>query len=228
MSNFGSARREKRLTADYDLSKILSSRVYNSVLGGVVIYGIVMNVILCVTCKDAVMVMNPLAFLVGYFVSCIAGVLISSFSKNPLVSFVGYNMVVVPIGLALSISLEEYGGVGSAVVIQAFLYTAIITGCMIALSIVKPEFFSKLGGILLGSLIGLIIAEIIALFLGLDQIVISWFGAVVFSLYIGYDVYRSQQFTKTLDNAVDCALDIYLDIANLFLFVLEILGKNDD
>lgn len=228
MSSFSAERREKRLTADYDLSKVLSARTYNLVLGGVVLYGIIMNVILCATCKDAVMAMNPLAFLVGYFVSCIAGVLISTFSKNPIVSFIGYNLVVIPIGLALSITVEDYGGVDSAVVIQAFLYTAIITGCMIALSIVMPEFFSKLGGILLGSLIGLIIAEIVALFLGLDQIVISWVGAIIFSLYIGYDVYRSQQFVKTLDNAVDCALDIYLDIANLFLYVLEILGNNDD
>lgn len=228
MVSLGKERREKRLTADYDLSKVLSARTYNLVLGGVVLYGIIMNVILCATCKDAVMAMNPLTFLVGYFVSCIAGVLISTFSKNPIISFVGYNMVVVPIGLALSTALEEYGGVGSAVVIQAFLYTAIITGCMISLSIINPEFFSKLGGILFGSLIGLIIAEIVALFLGLDQIAISWFGAVVFSLYIGYDVYRSQQFTKTLDNAIDCAVDIYLDIANLFLYVLEILGNSDD
>jgi FtsH-binding integral membrane protein len=49
----------------------------------------------------------------------------------------------------------------------------------------------------------------------------------MFCLYIGYDVHRSQQFAKTLDNAVDCALDIYLDIANLFLRLLRLLSRKN-
>ena len=52
--------------------------------------------------------------------------------------------------------------------------------------------------------------------------------AGVFSLYIGFDVWRSQQFPKTVDNAVDCALDIYLDLANLFIRLLSILARKDD
>ena len=51
--------------------------------------------------------------------------------------------------------------------------------------------------------------------------------AALFSLYIGYDFYRSQQFAKTVDNAVDCALDIYLDIVNLFLALLRIFGNRN-
>ncbi len=47
-------------------------------------------------------------------------------------------------------------------------------------------------------------------------------------MYIGYDIYRSQQYPKTLDNAVDSALDIYMDIANLFIRILSILGKRND
>ena len=64
--------------------------------------------------------------------------------------------------------------------------------------------------------------------LGRQNIAVSWIGAVVFSLYIAYDVWRSQKFPPTLDNAVDSALDIYLDIANLFLELLEIFGKYKD
>nr|MCR5618576.1 Bax inhibitor-1 family protein [Lachnospiraceae bacterium] len=51
-----------------------------------------------------------------------------------------------------------------------------------------------------------------------------WIGAALFSGYIGYDFWRAQQFPKTLDNAVDCAVDIYLDIINLFLRILRILA----
>ena len=39
------------------------------------------------------------------------------------------------------------------------------------------------------------------------------------------DFHRSQMYPKTLDNAVDSALDIYLDVINLFLKVLRILAK---
>jgi FtsH-binding integral membrane protein len=38
-------------------------------------------------------------------------------------------------------------------------------------------------------------------------------------------MYRAQRYPKTADNAVDCAVDIYLDIINLFLRLLRILGR---
>ena len=44
-------------------------------------------------------------------------------------------------------------------------------------------------------------------------------------MYIAYDVWRSQQFPPTMDNAIDSALDIYLDIINLFIDLLEIFGN---
>ena len=152
--------------------------------------------------------------------------MISSKSSNPAISFLGYNLVVIPIGMLLSSVVTAYG-LDSALVRDAFLYTLLITGCMIALSIVQPQFFASLGKVLFASLIGLLIAELIVLLLGVDQVITSWIGAGLFSVYIGYDFYRSQQFAKTLDNAVDCALDIYLDIINLFLDILRILSKKD-
>ena len=151
--------------------------------------------------------------------------MLSAKSDNAILSFVGYNLVVVPVGLVVSISVYAYGGLGSEVVTQAFLITMLITAIMAGFSIFKPEFFDKLGGVLLACLSGLIVAELVLLFLGVDQIISSWIGAVIFSLYIGYDFHRAQAFPKTLDNAVDSALDIYLDVINLFLRILQILGK---
>ena len=79
----------------------------------------------------------------------------------------------------------------------------------------------------LGVLIGLVICEVILLILGFSQEISDWIAAGLFSLYIGYDVWRSQQFPKTVDNAVDSALDIYLDIANLFIRILSIMGRRN-
>lgn len=56
-----------------------------------------------------------------------------------------------------------------------------------------------------------------------NSIYFSWVGAIIFSLYIGYDCWKSQKYVKTVDNAIDSAIDVYLDIINLFLEILTIM-----
>lgn len=228
MSSIASKSRESRLNADYSDSIILSDRAYNTALGGSVIYGIVMNIIGCVMFRDAIDKMNPVLFLLIYFALSFGGIFLSASSDNPIISFIGYNMVVLPVGLVVSSVVEYYGGLDAQVVLHAFIYTAVVTLCMVCLSILIPRFFENIGGILFVSLVGIIIARFVALLLGFNDILITWISTVVFSLYIGYDFYRSQQFVKTFDNAIDCALDLYLDIINLFLSILEILGSKRD
>ena len=79
------------------------------------------------------------------------------------------------------------------------------------------------------ALIGLVIAQLLCMLFNIYPTIISWVAAAIFSLYIGYDWVKAQMYVKTVDNAVDSALDIYLDIINLFLQLLRILGsKNND
>lgn len=226
MSSFMDSRREARMYLADDAVEV-DARTYNLVLGGVVIYGLVLNIIMCAALGSRMARVNPIALLIGYLISCLAGIFMSHKSSNPIVSFIGYNLVVVPCGLILSITVSAYTRSGAGdLVLQAFIYTAIITACMIGLSIAIPEFFSKLGGLLLGALIGLVLAELINIFfIHKDQSYIAWIGAAIFSLYIGYDYWRAQQYAKTIDNAVDSAVDIYLDIINLFLKILRVLGS---
>lgn len=220
-----SERKQERLYKQVMENEIVSPQIYNLYLGGVVVYGLLVNIILCSTCTEFVLRTNPLLFYIGYFVSVFAGTMISSKSNSPLISFLGYNLVVIPVGLVVTSAVYWYGGLSSYVVLQAIVYTAGITCIMICCSILKPEFFSKLGGVLFGSLIGLIIVEGVFLILGVSQSLTALAGAILFSLYIGYDYYKAQQYPKTVDNAVDSALDIYLDIINLFLRILRILGS---
>ena len=113
------------------------------------------------------------------------------------------------------------------VVFQAIVITAITTFVMLALSCAFPTFFQGLGKILFCALIGLVVAELIALLIfRSSHDIFAWAGAAIFSLYIGYDYSKAQMYPKTLDNAVDCAVDLYLDIINLFLRILRILGSN--
>lgn len=204
----------------------ISASVYNLIMGGMVVYGLVVNIIMCMTCTKLAMSMNPVVLLIGYLVLVLAGTFMVHRSRSTALRFVGYNMIVIPLGLVLSVVVQSYGGLNSAIVMQAFLYTGIITGAMVLLSIAFPSFFSRIGGMLLGCLIGMLIAFIVVLLLHIDTIVIAYFGAALFSLYIGYDIWRSQQLPRTVGNAVLSACEIYVDIINLFLRLLEILGHN--
>lgn len=228
MTGFGAERREARLAANYDGVPILSDAMYNLVLGGMVLYGLIVSMVLSVALMPSVEVLYELypVIIIAYFVLGIAGVCMSGFSSNPVISFIGYNMLVVPIGVVLAVPLSQYVGAGFEIVIQALAFTAVITVCMIILSVLNPVFFLGLGGILLPILTGLVISGVVCLVLRWSIMWQGWIAVVLFSCYIGYDFQRSQQFEHTLDNAVDCALDIYLDIINLFLRILQILGNS--
>ena len=59
------------------------------------------------------------------------------------------------------------------------------------------------------------------------QLVYACLGALVFSIYLIYDtqlVIGKGQFSYSLDDAYLAAIQLYLDIINLFLFILQILG----
>ena len=219
-----SARKEERMNTIN--GEIISDRSYNLVLGGTVFYGLLMNVIICKVFGEKVLdwiiqsSTNMIILLVGYFVFALIGTLIAHKSANPAISFLGYNLVSVTVSGYLSAGMDQ-------VVFQAIVITAITTFVMLALSCAFPTFFQGLGKILFCALIGLVVAELIALLIfRSSHDIFAWAGAAIFSLYIGYDYSKAQMYPKTLDNAVDCAVDLYLDIINLFLRILRILGSN--
>lgn len=219
--------RAERLKQVVDENKIISTRTYNLIMGGVVLYGLVMNAIIC-NFSDAIAVrINPIVLLIGYIVLSIAGIVIARKSHNAVISFLGYNLICLPLGLVISVMISAYGGIDARPVQMAFIYTVGITLIMVLAAIAFPKLFEKLGKALFIALIAIAIVGVLSMFIQGMAYLYSLLGAGLFSLYVGYDVYRSQQFAKTADNAVDCAIDIYMDIANLFLFLLRIFGRND-
>ena len=224
----GQEARRLRLEADYSDQEIISDRVYNLIMVGTVIWGLLVNALICAVVGDVTRMLNPLILIILYIALSFAGIRIAAKSTNPWISFLGYNMMVVPFGFVLSVSVQYYLSVDPGIVTSAFVYTLLITAGMLGAVMAFPKFFAKLGGALLGCLIGVVVCELLLVIFGVDQSVTDWICAGMFSLYIGFDIYRSQQFAKTVDNAVDCALDIYLDIANLFVRLMSVLGKKDD
>ncbi len=228
----GKKNREARISEIVDPSAIISARAYNGVICGVLLWGLLINYLLCAKVGSYTNIfpnMSPLVFLIAYVVVAIAGTVMTNKAKSPLVAFLGFNLVVLPFGLVISTLVESYVTKGQTdVVTLAFLYTVLIGVAMLATVIVFPQLFEKMGGALAAVLAGLVLCEIVLLIFHVNQQITCWIAAGLFSIYLGYDIYRSQQYPKTVKNAMASALDIYMDLANLFIRLLEILGKKDN
>ena len=157
----------------------------------------------------------------------IAGIFIAIKSDNAFISFVGYNMVTIPFGIILAPIVNTYS---PNLIYNAFGATAMTTATMMIAGTAFPDFFSKIGGALLFSLVGLVVVRVVQVFFPglMDFSIVDWIAVGIFSLYIGYDWYRASQVERTLNNAIDIAVDLYLDIVNLFLNILRIMAAKDD
>ena len=206
------------------LTDTVSANVYNMILCGCVLYGLLMNVFLVLTCGEFMASVPYTVTLIGYVISVIIGSLMAR-SESPFVSFIGYNFIAVPLGLLLSTVLPFYA---MDTIVVAFGATAAIVAIMIALSTAFPRFFLGLGRTLFITLLVTIIVEIIAMILGFAVGWIDFIVVGIFTLYVGFDWSRAQAYPKTINNAVDSAIDIYMDIINLFIRILSILGRRND
>ncbi|WP_415912286.1 Bax inhibitor-1 family protein [Neptuniibacter sp. QD37_11] len=203
----------------------LNARAYNFVVGLVILYGFIVNwAMVSFIPVESIQAMNVWVLLIGYFVSCIAGIMIFTKSDNALVSFGGYNLVVVPFGLLLNLFVAPYS---PDLVLQAVILTGAFTAIMMALGTMYPAFFDRLGPLLFVSLLAMIVVELVMIFvLGEASEWTDWVVAAIFCGYIAYDWQKANRIPKTLDNAVDSAAALYMDIVNLFVRILSILGNS--
>ncbi|WP_418114998.1 Bax inhibitor-1 family protein [Vibrio scophthalmi] len=202
----------------------ISARLYNLAIGAVLCWGFWINWLMVSAIPvEVISSINPWVFFIGYFASCFIGIYLFRSSSNPLVSFLGYNFVVVPFGLIINMVVSQYD---PALVLSAIQVTGLVTGVMMILGTLFPNFFAKIAGALTIALLAVIVVELFQIFvLGIHQAWIDWAVAVIFCGYIGYDWGRANQIPKTLDNAVDSAAALYMDIINLFLRILRIMGR---
>jgi FtsH-binding integral membrane protein len=205
---------------------VISDRAYNLTIGVVLAWGFIINYLMIVSIPaEAVMSINPILLIVGYFVCCIAGTIIFNRSDNPLISFIGYNMVVVPIGIIITPFVQSFD---PAIVMDAVMATGMVTIIMMVLGTMYPAFFFRIARSLFIALIAVIVVELFMIFIMRRSVEwIDWVVVGIFCGYIGYDWARANAIPKTLDNAVDSAAAIYIDIINIFIRILSIMGRRD-
>ena len=213
----------RRQTTD----ELVSESTYNLTIGMVLLWGFAINFLMIENIDPAPIMefraQSPWMFLGLYFVSIIAGTMIYTKSDSPGMSFVGYNFIVVPLGIVLVAMLPAFD---PAVISKAFMATGCITGIMMMLGATYPKAFLSIGRALFIAFIATFLVEMgLYFFTGSVPGIFDWIMVLIFAGYIGYDWARAQALPKTLDNAVDCAASLYVDIVILFMRLLRLFSR---
>jgi len=139
--------------------------------------------------------------------------------------------------MGITLSPVAYIYTGESI-FQVFLIAAAMFGVMAVYGAVTKTDLSSMGNILLMGLIGLIIANFINMFWQNAQfdIITSCIGVGLFAMLTAYDVQKIRSLgSQALGSQEDMdkiallgALTLYLDIVNLFLYLLRLFGKKRD
>lgn len=202
----------------------ISAGLYNLIIGAVLCWGFAVNWwIVSAIPPEAILSYNIWLFLAAYFISCFTGIILFTKSTSPMVSFAGYNLVVLPFGMVINVVVAQYE---PTLVVDAMRVTGMVTAVMMVLGSMYPAFFQRIQGALTIALLAVIVVELVDMFFfHKNYEILDWIVVVIFCGYIGYDWARANAIPKTVDNAVDSAAALYMDIINLFLRILRIMGR---
>ncbi len=135
-------------------------------------------------------------------------------------------------GVTLSVIFLVYE---PEVIALTFAVTAGMFAVMSIIGYTTRMDLSKVGGILLMALVGIILASVVNIFLGSETLywVITYIGVLVFVGLTAYDTNKLRQIYTQYGEvnetghklALMGALTLYLDFINLFLYLLRIFGN---
>uniref|UniRef100_A0A0X3PCS6 Protein lifeguard 4 n=1 Tax=Schistocephalus solidus TaxID=70667 RepID=A0A0X3PCS6_SCHSO len=116
----------------------------------------------------------------------------------------------------------------SSLLLQALVITSAIVCGLTAYTMQSKRDFSSWGGLLGSLLLALIVGGLTNLFFGSPalHLVLSIGGAAVFACLLVYDTHLIMQ-RFSAEEYIAAAITLYLDIINLFLYILRILQATD-
>jgi len=118
---------------------------------------------------------------------------------------------------------------GVSIVIKALLATVLTFTAAGIIGWTTKKSLEGLGGVLMIALIGMLITGIIGIFIPWGnqfEMIYSGIGVLLFAGYAVYDFNQIKAYPE--DRYIDAAMRIYLDIFNLFIFILRLLMSNRD
>ena len=203
----------------------LSKRAYNVAIGVHLLVGLIVTYFLALRMPyifPEIYHVHPIVFSIGFLLVGLAGGHIAA-RGNYALSILGYALNILAFGTLLSFVTILYP---VQFIVLAALLTTVIVLTMTVAAVIFPNAFLSMGKTLFIALIGLVVAEFVSLLMGLFYPnIFAIIGIFIFSLFIGYDWARGQQYPSTASYACFTALQLYLDIINLFLKILRLLGR---
>lgn len=194
-------------------------------------------------------------FLTGYIVSINENMLINIFGKSTWIFLAIAELILV---IVLSARIRKMNALTAKIMfiiysfvsgltfssvfvvyeVESILYVFGITSLVFGLFAIIGHFtkidLSKFSVILFMGLIGIIICGIIGIFIQNEtfDITICIIGIVIFTLYVMYDMHKIRYLFNCFNDednlAICCALELYLDFINIFLRLLDLIGKHRD
>lgn len=135
-----------------------------------------------------------------------------------------YSLFTFLTGVTLAPMLGSIIDAGNAgIIIQALVGTLCITSLLTIYAMTTKNNYLNIGTILFYILIGLLVMMILNIFIGSPILAlgISMIAVALFSMFIIFD---TQQVLYTDIEPLDAAMNLYLDILNLFVHLLSILN----
>ena len=120
----------------------------------------------------------------------------------------------------------------SIVLISIFLTLVTVVTLTIYAQMTKND-FSVIGGILINSFVLLFSCSLVLIFvdISLFNVIMVFFGLIIFSLYLLFDVQLvigKGQIKYGEDDYIFAALNLYIDIIGIFVRILELVGNNNN
>lgn len=207
----------------------LSRNAFLGLSGALTAYSLLLNAAVTAWAMKAVTHLGLLPMIAVLILPFVGSFMVSR-TKSIGWAILGLHLVVVPYGVLLGPVIEAYVRAGAFPLVQrALMLTGCVTGIMTILGLMYPRLFSRLGGVLFGGLIALLIIRLVQMFVTSLQGAtwVEWLAAGIFTLYLGYDWYRASVIPANLRNAIVIAVELYLSILNLFLTVLRLVSRRD-
>ncbi|KAF5288589.1 hypothetical protein FQA39_LY15368 [Lamprigera yunnana] len=111
-----------------------------------------------------------------------------------------------------------------AVVLQALILTMVVVGCLTAYTFQTKHDYSSMYSSLFAGLCILLVGGFLQLFFHstVFELIFAIGGALLFSIFIVFDTQMLMQ-TVSPEEYILATINLYLDIINLFLYILRIL-----
>ena len=154
-------------------------------------------------------------------------------ARSAIVWFAIYSVCT---GAMLSAVIAVYA---KAVVARAFLTTALMFGGMSIYAMTTKRDLSRMGNILVMALFGMIAMSLVNLFLQSEAFYyfMSFIGVALFCGLTAWDTQKIMRLNDEYGYDIDedtfiklsiiCALELYLDFINIFLYLLRIFGRGN-